>query len=248
MITDRETGEKSELEKGTLTDLGVFSELTGLRELHLYGQPLKDLDGIQVFSELETFDTEQCTALSDASALFTLQGLKYIFLNDTKIDSIQGIQNLPKLCRLHIDHTKVSDLMPLAQCDFTYACQNGGFGFSANDLQLSEEDFRALGSIGVFNNINFTNADPAVWIPALADCEIRGIGAAGDFRTNEDLAAFAADHPELESMWFGWAEKVTDLTPLLGLENLRHFTIDRSMTKAIASIEGQEYHFDFQLN
>ena len=114
--------------------------------------------------------------------------------------------------------------------------------------QLSEEDFRALGSIGVFNNINFTNADPAVWIPALADCEIRGIGAAGDFRTNEDLAAFAADHPELESMWFGWAEKVTDLTPLLGLENLRHFTIDRSMTKAIASIEGQEYHFDFQLN
>ncbi len=248
MITDRETGEQSELEKGTLTDLGVFSELTGLRELDLYGQPLKDLDGIQVFSELETFDTEQCTELSDASALFTLQGLKYIFLNDTKIDSIQGVQNLPELCRLHIDHTKVSDLMPLAQCDFTYACQNGGFGFSANDLQLSEEDFRALGSIGVFNNINFTNADPAVWIPALADCEIRGIGAAGDFRTNEDLAAFAADHPELESMWFGWAEKVTDLTPLLGLENLRHFTIDRSMTKAIASIEGQEYHFDFQLN
>ncbi len=248
MITDRQTGEESVLEKGTLTDLSVFSELTGLRELHLYGQPLRDLDGIQIFSELETFDTEQCTELSDVSALFTLQRLRNIFLNDTKIDSIQGVQNLPELCRLQIDRTKVSDLTPLAQGDFSYACQNGGFDFSANDLRFSEEDFRALGSIGVFSNLNFTNADPAVWIPALADCEIRGIGAAGDFRTNEDLAAFAADHPELESMWFGWAEKVTDLTPLLGLENLRAFTIDRTMTKAIASIEGQEYHFDFQLN
>ena len=36
----------------------------------------------------------------------------------------------------------------------------------------------------------------------------------------DDIAAFAADHPELRSLYIGWNDAITDLTPLVPLENL----------------------------
>ena len=152
------------------------------------------------------------------------------------------------MCRLQFHNTKVTDLTPLTECDFSYAYENGGVGFGANGMKISEEDFQAIGSIRVFTDIAFTDADPAVWIPALSGSEIHRIGAAGDLRTNEDLEAFVADHPELESIWLGWAERITDLTPLLSLENLEIVTIDHDMKEAISSIEGRDFGFELELN
>ncbi len=245
---DRDYETVIECGQGVVKDLSMFSALTGLRELCLYGQPLEDLSGIQAFSELERFEAVCCPALTDASALFTLQELRNVSLNGTGIDSIQGVQNLPKLCSLGISDTRVDDLTPLAQGDFSFACQDGGFQLDANELDLDEEDFRAIGTIRILSNLAFTDADPAVWIPALAGCEIYRFGAAGDLQTNEDLAAFAADHPELESIWLGWMDQITDLTPLLNLENLRSVEINRNMAAAIASLQGQEYSFELRLN
>ena len=247
MIIDRSTGEESPLPKGNITDLSVFSELSGLRELRLINQPLKDLNGIQAFSELEVFEAYFCTELSDASALFTLQKLHEVSLNRSRIDSIRGVQNLPELRRLNVSDTKVSDLTPLAECDFSYAYGSGGLDLEINGLKLAEDDFLAVGTIERFSNLDFTDADPSVWIPALANSEIDNFGAAGDLRSNEDLAAFCADHPELRSIWIGWA-RITDLTPLLALENLRAVSLDRDMTDAIKSIEGQDYAFELNLN
>lgn len=242
-IRNRETGEESTIELGTMQDLSIFSELTGLRELRLYAQPLTDLNGVQVFSELEIFEAKLCPILTDASGLFTLQNLREIILNDTPVDSIQGVQNLTELYRIEISRTKVRDLTPLAQADFSRAYAEGGFELDANELELSEEDFRAIGTIRRFSSLDFTDADPAVWIPALANSEISYFGGAGDFRSNEDLAAFAADHPELYGLYLGQAEGITDLTPLLSVENLNYVTISYQMKEAIASIEGQDYGF-----
>ena len=94
-----------------------------------------------------------------------------------------------------------------------------------------------------FRELAFTDADPAVWIPALSDCEIKDLGAAGDLRSNEDLAAFAADHPELRKLWLGWMDEITDLTPLLSLEHLEELAVHRDMTEAISSLEGATYGF-----
>ena len=93
----------------------------------------------------------------------------------------------------------------------------------------------------------FTDADPAVWIGALSGCEIHHFGAAGDLQSNEDLAAFAADHPELRGLFLGWAEDITDLTPLLALENLERVEINRDMREAIASLDGQSYGFRLEI-
>ena len=168
-------------------------------------------------------------------------------LKCTQVDSIQGVQNLRELRYLDVSNTRVSDLTPLADCDLSAACDDERFDLNINELELSEEDFAALGSIRRFKGLAFTDADPAVWIPALSDSEIQFFGAAGDLHSNGDLSSFVADHPELRALFLGWAEDITDLTPLLQLENLEKVSVHRDMKKAIASLDGQSYGFELEI-
>ncbi len=117
MLYSRETGEAQPVGygEGTVTDIGIFSGLTGLRELTLFAQPLQDLNGIQNLSALESFRAEACERLSDASALFALQGLTEISLRGTSVGSLQGIQNLYGLRHLDIADTSVTDLAVLTE-------------------------------------------------------------------------------------------------------------------------------------
>ena len=246
-LHDRETDELTPLSPGVIADLDRLGALTGLRELYLYGQPLENLDGIQVFSSLEQFSAMGCAALSDASALFALPELRGVDLKCTQVDSIQGVQNLWSLRSLNVSNTKVDDLTPLAECDFSAAEEEGGFNLDCNELDLGEEDFAAMAHVRHFQGLAFTDADPAVWIGALSGCEIHFFGAAGDLRSNEDLAAFAADHPELRRLYLGWAEDISDLTPLLALEDLESVSIDRDMREAIASLDGQDCGFELDI-
>ncbi len=246
-LEDWETGEESPVEGGFLTDLSPLEALTGLQELKLYAQPLESLDGIQSFASLEYFTAFNCPSLKDASALFAVPGLKGITLRYAPVDSIRGIQNLTELERLDISHTKVSDLSPLAECSFEAAYEKGGFILEINDLPLSKGGLDAIGSIRLYRNIAFNDQDPAVWIPLLKDSDIIQIGAGGDLRSNEDLAAFAADHPELVHIYIGYAPRITDLTPLLALEDLEHVTISGEMKKAIASLDGHDYAFELEI-
>ena len=238
-LHDRETDAVTPLSPGVITDLSSLSALTGLRELYLVGQPIQSLDGIQVFSFLEEFSAKGCAELTDASALFALPELRWVELKCTPVDSIQGVQNLPELRYLNVSNTKVEDLTPLAECDFSAAEEDIGFDLDCNELKLGEEDFAAIAHIRRFGGLAFTDADPAVWISALSDSEIHYFGAAGDLRSNEDLAAFVSDHPELRQLFLGWAEDITDLTPLLALENLERVEINGDMREAIASLDGQ---------
>ncbi len=246
-LYDRQTDEVLPVGKGSITDLSLFAGMTGLRELQLFGQPLSDLSGVQELDSLECFESSFCPQITDASPLFSLQGLRDVDLKRTGIDSIQGVQNLTELCWLDISDTGVTDLSPLGACDFTRAYEDGGLRLDLNGIELSPESLAILGGIRSYRNLNFTNQDPALWIPALADCEIYSIGAAGDLRGNEDLAAFAADHPELESIWIGSAREITDLTPLLALENLESVGLNSDMTEAIASLDGHELGFRLKI-
>ncbi len=105
--------ERDALGPGVIDGIGALSGLTGLRELTLSAQPLRDLNGIQGFPDLELFRAEACETLRDVSALFTLQSLTEISLRGSPVDSLQGIQNLYRLRRLDIARTSVTDLTVL---------------------------------------------------------------------------------------------------------------------------------------
>ncbi len=246
-LRDRSTEELTPVGAGTITDLSLFSELSGLKELELWAQPLETLDGIQNLSQLEDFTAQFCPALRDASALFSLQGLHGVCLEGSQISSIQGIQNLSELNWIDFSGTQVEDFSPLASCDFSWASEHGGLNLSLNGLNLDEAAFAALGNVPHYSNLAFDGEDPAAWQPALANSEIESFGGAGDFRSNEDLAAFAADHPELRNLWLGWMQEITDLRCLAPLENLERVSVNPNMREAIDSLNGVSYGFELRL-
>lgn len=247
LLEDRETGEKTPV-TGEFTDLSFLSKLTGLRDLTVYGEPFTTLDGIQSLSSLEFVTVSGCPDLTDASALFALPLLADVELRFVPVTSIQGIQNLSELRRLEISDTRVSDLSPLSDCDLSAAYESGGLTLGLNNLPLTEDAFTVLSGVEYFQNLDFIEADAGVWLPALSESRIERFGAGGDIRNNEELSAFAADHPELKSLWLGYAGEITDLTCLTELPDLETVTISPDMEKAIASLQGMEYGFELLFN
>ena len=246
ILVDRESGERRPLPMGSVTDLHMFSELSGLRELCLYAQPLEDLNGVQALGDLTRLNLTLCPNLRDASPAFALPELEELHLRDSAVESIQGVQNLSHLRCLDIFHTQVADLSPLAACDFSEAYEQGGFRLDTADLPC--EDFSALGSIREYEFICLNNMDSAKWAEPLEDCSICGFGATSAGWTNERFARFVGQHPELEEVEVSWSMELTDLTPLLQLENLRQVHLNRQMEEAINSLSGQNLCFDLWID
>ena len=246
ILYDRETGEESPVALGFVTDLSIFSELTGLRELCLYAQPLESLDGVQALESLEELELMMSPHLTDASAAFALPELRVLRLRDSAVTSIQGVQNLRELCFLDIFHTRVADLTPLTGCDFTTASEQGGFQLDTADLPC--EDFSPLASIPEYRFLCLNNMDSTLWAPALEGCVVHRFGATGAGWTNESFAAFVGQHPELEEIEVSWSMELTDLTPLLQLEKLTLVHLNRQMEAAIDSLSGQELRFELRID
>ena len=244
ILHNRETGEETPVNPGSVTDLSRFSGLTGLRELKIFAQPLASLDGVQTFSDLEWLEVSYCYELEDASAAFALQGLRSLMLRHSPVSSIQGVQNLTELNNLNVASTEVSDISPLSGCDFSRAYNEGGLWLGLGGTHI--KDFSPLASVRKFEKLDVNAYDSAEWQDAVSGSEILGIDC--HFENNEALAAFVKQHPEMEDFNFSWSEKVTDLTPLLELENLRHVKVSRNMDKAIDSLNGQNYQFELEID
>ena len=69
----------------------------------------------------------------------------------------------------------------------------------------------------------------------------------GSSDPNALFAEFVRSHPQLEELNLTWNRGITDLTPLLELENLQEVRVSRDMEQAIRSIEGQGYSFRLEI-
>ena len=246
-----DTGEERKVARGSgvVESMDYFEKLTGLQFLNLWDQPLESVDGIQNLRELHDLGLSFCDNLSDISPVFALQNLHSLWLNGNNIESILGVQNLTQLCRLDISDTGVSDLSPLAEVDYSTAVEeNGGFEFAVSGHHI--EDFSPLSAVPAFSRLMMGNVDPVLYISDLEGIEIRSFQADGGFSeecTAEDVntlfAEFVRDHQELAELDIPWNDKLTDLTPLLELENLQKVRISANMEEAREGLEGKEYAF-----
>ena len=242
---DPETEERTEIEPGSITDLGILADLTGLRELELICEPLESLDGIQNLGSLESLQLEFCPNLTDGSAAFALQDLWGLHFNRCPIESIQGVQNLPRLKFLNIAGSQVADLSPLQECDFTDAYKDRGFHIWLSDIPA--EDFSPLSSIQRLESLDLNDRDSALWAPALENAEVYGFWGADVFHDNESFAAFVAAHPELEQLNIPWNEAVTDLSPVLSLEHLQHLRVSENMQAALEPVMAANPGFEIEI-
>ena len=236
---------------GVVTDPGMLLDLTGLWELRLYAQPLETLDGIQNLASLENLTAAYCPALTDVSAAFACPELRWLDLYNSPIDSIRGVQNLPSLLQLNINETNVSDLSPLAELDYTAATEEGGFRLYMSNIPA--EDYSALAAIPVLDNLDINNVEAERVLPYLENTEIHRLGACGifmpDSKADNDamFKDFVAAHPQLTELAIPWNPGLTDLTPLLTLENLEYVRLSFNMEAAIASLDGQSFGFELEI-
>ena len=228
----------------------MLSPLTGLRNLQIYAQPLKNLDGIQNFQNLVVFGSDLCPDLSDASAAFACPQLCDLRLDNCEVTSIQGVQNLRDLEHLNINNTKVDDLSPLTECDFSVAGENGDLALFLNNLPV--EDYSPLQGLPL-RRLDINDTDPERFLPFIEEAPLRSFQACNSFidRGGSDpnalFAEFVRSHPQLEELNLSWNQGISDLTPLLELENLQEVRVSRDMEQAIRSIEGQGYSFRLEI-
>ena len=102
---------------GTITDMGVLADLTGLRELELIDQPLRDLNGVQALESLEYLCVINAPELTDVSAAFALPDLQRLHLIAVPVTDIRGAQNLTSLREICLSWTDVTDLTPLLELE-----------------------------------------------------------------------------------------------------------------------------------
>ena len=244
-LFDRETGEETKIENGSMTDLGALSELSGLRYLMVCCQGIESLEGIQNLEELRSLRVNYCYKLEDVSAVFALQELENLDLRETGAASIRGVQNLGALRSLSVASTAVSDLSPLWDVDYSVSAANGGFELSAGGTNC--EDYSAIEAIPSLSYLDLNGVSAARW-PEIAKLgELRALSAHGAHLTQDMLEELIETHPELEELQIPYNTEITDLTALAELPELRRVIVTSSMSKAVKSLEGKDRPFELEI-
>lgn len=244
VLHDRETGETRRIMPGGIYDFSRLSELTNLWDLRLISQPITTLEGIQNLSNLRYFHATNCSSLQDVSALYTLQNLEEISFQMTPVDSIQGVQNLPNLWNLNVASTYVTDLSPLADCDFSYAESVGGFCLVTSNTHIT--DLSPIAGIPSFGHLNVCGYPPELWMDYVENTYIRGY--CGPMGSDETLRLFVQQHPELQDMNIERGYELSDLTPLLELPDLTYVHIWDGADYAASSLEGLRRNFQLDVD
>ena len=243
-VFDRETGEQTEVPRGTMTDLSILEGMEGLEWLQIRGQALESLAGIENCTRLREAWITCCSNLTDASALYSLPEIESIDLSQTGVASIEGIGMNGKLRNLTVNNAAVTDLSPLAGIDYTYAMENGGFNLGIDGQQVTNAS--ALSAIRVFTGLHMGSVDGSLWADAVKDAKIFNL-TAFCIPDQQTFAALMAAHPELENMNIPWNHNVTDLSMLADMPNLRFVSISNTMEKAVQSLQGRELRFELEI-
>ena len=260
-VTAAEVAEALEKQHGVKVDkrkidIGDPIRETGIREISvwLYSgvttpmkldvQPITDLEALRPLKQLRYLTLRFCPNLEDLSALADLPELEALHLDFSGVKSIEGLRGLSKLRELNLNGLAVTDLTPLNDCDFTYAAQNGGFNLMVDNDKIKDWSF--LSKITDFSGMWMGGVNPTKWLTYVEGAKIRGIFA--NFQNQKQFAEFLTVHPEVEELHIQWNTRITDISMLPELKNLRYVRISKNMNKAIRSLEGKEYSFELQID
>jgi Leucine-rich repeat (LRR) protein len=242
-LRDQETQEETPLEPGTGIDLSFLSRMTGLKELVLGAQPIRDPEILRPLKQLNSLNLKFCTELENIAAVADLPELERLDLSYTGLKSIEGIGGMKKLRELNLNGLKIKDLSPLNECDFNYGALHGGINLSIDGEKIRDWSF--LRKITMFEWLGLGGSNPKNWIDEVRNSQIRGMYA-NNF-TQKMMEEFLDTHPEMENLHIPWNDKVTDLSKVLELPKLRYLKISNNMKKAIRSLEGKEYSFQLEI-
>ena len=151
----------------------------------------------------------------------------------------------------NIEHSADDTLSPKNLAARLNAAQEqGGLDLCINSLPA--EDYSPLQGLPL-KRLDIYNTDATKYLSYVEDAPLRHFETGDSFtgRTGTDdnalFAEFVRSHPQLEEIHISWNQAIIDLTPLLELEHLQNVRISHDMTQAIASLEGQNYNFQLEI-
>ena len=254
-LHSNETDERLPLLAGAVTDMGELAALLpNLEQLDLYGQDLTTLDGVEDFPQLRRITIEECRKITDFSALWRTASLEDVNLRNEPIDSIAGIEQLPRLVSISLSGTNVRDFSPLERVDYSYCTSEdyNGWGFwvaldVTDSNKLTYEDYGVLEAVPVYWGLNMNNVPVDRWLDHVMGKEMHDLSCHRSGITNEQLRAFVAAHPMLEQLDLRWNPQLTDLSCLRELPNdLRQLYLSSDMAEAAESL-GEGYVFRLEI-
>ena len=185
------------------------------------------------------------------SRVQNLYGLEELQICNTNVTSLEGIEGLKHLRQVRVAGTNIRDFSPLGQVDFTWAAENrGGVSLALNVMNsssLPQDAYAFLEGVPGFDQLELHNVPAKLWTDHLAGKPVKRLDANDCDFTNESFQAFVAAHPELEEVSLSWNHQLTDVSCLLGLENLRKVQLSPNMAQAKASL-GEGYGFELQVD
>ncbi|MBP5727612.1 MAG: hypothetical protein J6Y48_11120, partial [Clostridia bacterium] len=171
LVVDNDNGAEKMVRMGKGMDLSFLERLTGLESLTLAMQPITDLEAIRPLTGLKYLNVNFCAKLKDITALADLKELEEFRADFSGITSLDGLQGHDKLRALNINGLKVTDLSPLAECDYGWAAEHGGMNLNVDIARI--KDYSFLSGIPRFGWIGMGGINPDIWLDAVSSAQIR---------------------------------------------------------------------------
>ncbi len=206
-----------------VADLSPLSSLPSLEELNLRGNPISDLTPLAGLTALKGLDLSHCSII-DISPLAGLVNLETLQLNDNQIVDVRPLSALTSLKKLEIHHNLITDHSPLdsLSLDIFHYDQFSG---QAQPVNIPDANLRAA----IRNELRLPAA--VVITPNVMTRLKRLIAFKSDIINLSGLE-FAT---QLEVLNLS-GNPISDLRPLTGLTNLRHFVIPNCQISDISPL------------
>ena len=165
-------------------------------------------------------------AVEDLHMFSALTGLRRLFLCDQPLSSLDGIQALEALEELNLKYCpKLSDVSPV------FAMQN------LKNLDMRGTPVQSIQGV--------QNLFRLQWLERNSRIEQLWTGHAG--LNDELLERLVREHPELRRLNLAWNEDLTDLTPVLALQELEYLELSEDMYAALDSLPGGDLPFELSI-
>jgi hypothetical protein len=206
-------------------------------------EPITDIEALRPLTGLKILNLNYNQKLKDISAIADMPDLEELQIAATAITSLKGIEGHKRLRCLNLNNLKLKDLSPLAECDYAWAEACGGMNLSITNDKVTDWSF--LSRIPRYDWMGMGGISPDKWLDAVSGSQVRGIYC-GSFNQAQ-LETLLDQHPELEDLHIPNCTKVTDISRLPGMQNLRFVKVSKNMNKAVKSLEGAEYSFQLEI-